>query len=118
MKQYLEFDEIEVPSRKTKVFEVRNKETDWFLGTVQWANNWRQYTFVQRLDLQIQMSSGCMKELCVFIDELMNERKHPKVKHCKVKLKCFWCSKRYVDLESHTKKMHLGLTARSYDYNG
>lgn len=33
------------------------------------------------------------------------------------KYKCFWCNKRFVDLEKHTKNMHPKLTPRSYDYN-
>jgi hypothetical protein len=33
------------------------------------------------------------------------------------KYTCFWCNKRFVDLEKHTKNMHTKLTARSYDFN-
>lgn len=32
------------------------------------------------------------------------------------KYKCFWCNKKFVDLEKHTKNKHPKLTARSYDY--
>ena len=33
------------------------------------------------------------------------------------KYKCYWCGRKYVDLEKHTKNIHPGLIARSYDYN-
>jgi len=33
----------------------------------------------------------------------------------KKKLKCFWCSRKYVDLIGHTKRQHPGFIPRSYD---
>ena len=47
-KQRLIFNQLDTskthPNKKTKVFEIRNKE-DMFLGTIEWKNTWRQYIF-------------------------------------------------------------------------
>ena len=72
MKTYLEFNELEV-ERKTKVFEVRNKE-HFFLGSIDWANGWRQYVFNPTAE-PTQLSVGCLKEIEEFIKDLMEERK-------------------------------------------
>jgi len=74
-KEYLEFNELEVPKRKTKVFEVRNKITDYYLGDIDWDCGWRQYVFTQRIDERIKMSKGCLREIADFIKKLMNDRK-------------------------------------------
>lgn len=74
MKEYLEFNRIEI-KRKTKVFEVRNKETDYYLGDIEWDCGWRQYVFIQRIDEKIKMSRGCERQIADFLDQLMEERK-------------------------------------------
>ena len=74
MKQYLEFNELET-ERKTKVFEIRNKETQDYLGDIAWDTGWRQYVFIQRIDEQIKMSRGCLIQLGEFLNELMEESK-------------------------------------------
>lgn len=72
--KYLEFNELEV-KRRTKVFEVRNRKTDYYLGDIAWANGWRRYVFTQRIDEQIQMDAGCQIQIGEFMQKLMEERK-------------------------------------------
>ncbi len=74
MKTYLEFNELDVPERKTKVFEVRNIKTDFFLGTIEWDGSWRQYIFSPTA-IPSKLSKGCLRELADFIEKLMGERK-------------------------------------------
>lgn len=51
MTEYLEFNEL-IPNKpiKTKIFEVKNKITDYYLGDIKWDFAWRQYVFIQRTD--------------------------------------------------------------------
>lgn len=72
--KYLEFNELDV-ERKTKVFEVRNKITDYYLGDIEWDCGWRQYVFTQRIDERIKMSWGCQIQCGEFIKKLMDDRK-------------------------------------------
>ena len=72
--EWLEFNKLEV-ERKTKVFEVRNIKTDFFLGTIEWDGAWRQYVFSPTAK-PCKFSKGCLKEIFDFINELMEERKN------------------------------------------
>ena len=72
--KWLKFNELDVPNRKTKVFEVRNKSSDFFLGTVEWWGAWRQYIFKPTAEGTI-WSHGCLLDLSNFIKQLMEERK-------------------------------------------
>ena len=74
MKEYLEFNQLEV-RRKTKVFKVRNKKTGDYLGDIDWANGWRRYVFTQRTDFKIQMDAGCEIQIGLFLKALMEQRK-------------------------------------------
>lgn len=74
MKAWLIFNELETPKRKTRVFEVRNEETDFFLGTIEWDNGWRQYIFSPTAE-PCKLAKSCLKEIHDIVDELMEERK-------------------------------------------
>jgi len=71
---WLEFNELEI-ERKTKVFEVRNKQTDFFLGTIEWDTAWRQYIFTPTGEPS-KLARSCLKEIYDFIEGLMEERKN------------------------------------------
>lgn len=67
------FHELDVPSRKTKVFEVRNKESDDFLGTIEFKGAWRQYIFspgAERI-----FNNKCLNDITRFITSLTEEWK-------------------------------------------
>ncbi len=72
---WLKFNELDVPKRKTQVFEIRNTKTDFFLGTIEWDGSWRQYVFSPTAEPS-KFSKGCLKEISDFINELMEERKN------------------------------------------
>jgi hypothetical protein len=74
-KEYLNFIEDESYEGKTKIFDVWNKLTDYYLGQIKWDCGWRQYVFIQRIDVEIKMSSSCERQLADFKDKLMEERK-------------------------------------------
>jgi hypothetical protein len=69
-KTYLEFKETH-DTGKTKVFSVECN--DAFLGFVKWYAAWRRYTFFPCDDTLFD--SSCLKEITVFIDQLMEDRK-------------------------------------------
>lgn len=73
MSEYLEFKLYkELP--KTKVFNVINKKSENLLGRIGWYPQWRQYVFIPAF--QTIYSSGCLKDIKDFIDNLMIERKN------------------------------------------
>ena len=73
----MEFIEIPAPERKTKIIQVRSKSNDDMLGVIQWYTHWRQYVFITYSD-NILLSTGCLKDITKFIENLMEERKKNK----------------------------------------
>jgi len=71
-KSYIEFELIE-EKPKTKVFNVKNKNSSVILGIIKWFSSWRQYCFFP--SEETIFSYGCMNEVIDFIQELMKERK-------------------------------------------
>lgn len=66
-KPHLDFAELEVPERKTKIWEVAGYE-GVFLGTVTWSGAWRQYVFnPQRGSTIVIWSHDCLEELRDFL---------------------------------------------------
>ncbi len=57
---------------KTVVYKVESKRGD-FLGTIKWFSNWRQYCYFPATE--IIMAKSCLKDLCEFIEKLMNDRR-------------------------------------------
>ena len=72
MSKYLEFEEIKIKG-KTKKFEVYNEKED-FLGSIEWHNSWRKYTYVTYPDYTFY-DSTCLKEISTFLDKLNKEHK-------------------------------------------
>jgi hypothetical protein len=71
--KYLCFEELE-SKPKTKQFAVKNKTSDFILGYVKWYSPWRRYCFF--IDKpSLVFDTGCLGEICDFINKLMLERK-------------------------------------------
>ena len=58
---------------KTNVYLIQTKSGDVDLGVIKWYGPWRQYTFFP--DDNTIFSKGCMSDINLFIEELMNQRK-------------------------------------------
>jgi len=70
--QYLKFNQLQTPGRKTQVWEVRSKKDDFFLGTIAWDGAWRQYTFNPTAESS-KFCMDCLRSICFFMDELQTE---------------------------------------------
>jgi hypothetical protein len=75
---YLFFHKVNVLRRKTKVYEVTNRD-NFFLGTIQWSGRWRQYVFQPNCTEETQWSRGCLRDIAAFIEKLMMEREYTKI---------------------------------------
>lgn len=62
------------PQAKTDQYIVVNKRND-LLGRIYWRNGFRQYVFSTHEEYPVDLSRSCMKDICDFIDELMELRK-------------------------------------------
>ena len=69
--KYLTFIELE-PKAKTKVFEVRNKQFNSWLGNVKWYAPWRKYCFFAADG--IVFDAVCLENIQDFIKRLMWDR--------------------------------------------
>ena len=58
---------------KTGIYDIMSKSGDYTLGQVKWYAPWRQYVFFPREDTIY--SRGCMNDINLFIEELMEKRK-------------------------------------------
>jgi len=58
---------------KTSVYSINNVTHGDVLGVVKWNGAWRQYCFFTTGE--IILSSGCMKDLQEFLDEINKRRK-------------------------------------------
>jgi hypothetical protein len=74
--KYLSFIELQ-PKTKTKVFEVRNKLSNNWLGFVKWYAPWRKYCYFAD-PIGLVFDSSCLAEIQDFINKLMAERKENK----------------------------------------
>jgi len=74
--QYLVFDELETPKRKTKVINVINIKGDDVIGMIEWYGPWRQYCFFPEFDTVWNMT--CLNDINELIQKLMKDRKTEK----------------------------------------
>jgi len=63
--QYIVFVEVATTGRKTKLWNVRSRRTDGFLGNVKWHPAWRQYVFWPEADTL--WSAGCLADVETFL---------------------------------------------------
>lgn len=69
--QYLNFTLL--PSNgKTKLVGVGNNSGEK-LGYIKWSTGWRRYVFLTISEIQFDVT--CLMDICLFINELMEERK-------------------------------------------
>jgi hypothetical protein len=68
--KHLVIKEVAEPSRKrkTKAFNVMNRQSGILLGHIGWYGPWRQYCFIPADDTVF--SSGCMLDIADFIRQL------------------------------------------------
>lgn len=72
--KWIEFVEVTTnKDKKTKQFNVINRESRIFLGTVKWFGNWRQYSFFPQPNMVFERQ--CLMDIAHFINQLMVERK-------------------------------------------
>ncbi len=70
--KYLTFNLLE-KKEKTNVYEVISVMHENRLGVIKWFGRWRQYSFFPELDTI--WNKGCLQDIILFIDELMEDRK-------------------------------------------
>lgn len=66
---------LEKTAPKTAIYRVESNAGD-ILGYVKWWSPWRQYCYFP--SDEIVMASSCLRELCEFIDKLMDDRRTKK----------------------------------------
>lgn len=69
--KYLAFDEYITPSKKTSMYEVRNKATSDILGVIYFYPAWRKYVFESNAD--IIYDAGCLTDIINFMQGIQTE---------------------------------------------
>ena len=72
--KYLSFELVH-DTGKTKVYEISSKGHGFLLGTVKWYGRWRQYVIEPEPDTG--WNKECLRDVALFLDTLMAERKAP-----------------------------------------
>jgi ribosomal protein S27AE len=75
-KSYIEF-KLTKKGEKTNFYDVLSRNSGSSLGFISWHSPWRQYVFFP--DEDTIWNVGCLEEIQIFINNLMQERK-PKLK--------------------------------------
>lgn len=73
MAKWIEFVEESFSNKKTKTFNVRNKNNGSYLGQVKWYGAFRQYSFFPEPDCVFEKT--CLKDISDFMIQLMQERR-------------------------------------------
>lgn len=81
--EYISFNEVDNPGKKTSVWCCLNKRSETVLGYIRWYSAWRQYCYFPAL--ATLYSQGCLKDIIDFINQLMEERKKNKDEHGNIK---------------------------------
>jgi hypothetical protein len=74
---YLQFDEYDSPTKKTKVVNVVNARDGTILGQIKWWGAWRKYCFFLSFGYLV-FDSGCLQEIIEEMNRLMKEREDAK----------------------------------------
>jgi len=72
--QYIHFDK-KFNLAKTTIWACVNNNGGYELGEVKWSPGWRQYCYFPLHPNKSVYSSGCLKDIADFIEQLMAERK-------------------------------------------
>lgn len=70
--EYLEFQRIELPNRKTPIVVIWSKSSNALLGEIKWYGPWRQFCFYP--EEATIFNIGCMDDIKKVITLLMRER--------------------------------------------
>lgn len=75
MSKWINFVKQEkAPERKTDIFNIETKDPNRFIiGKIQWYPAWRCYSFMPSPNCVFE--TQCLKDITVFIDNLMLQRK-------------------------------------------
>lgn len=73
MAKWIEFVEMNIPTKKTKTFIVRNKDNGCEIGMVKWFGAFRQYSFFPNNETVYEKT--CLNDISKFMENLMEERK-------------------------------------------
>jgi hypothetical protein len=73
MAKWIEFIELNFPERKTKTFDVVNKDNGSYIGQIKWYGGFRQYSFFPQPDCIFEKT--CLRDISEFMEKLMEERK-------------------------------------------
>ena len=74
--EYIKFVDVDAPTRKTRVVEVRSVSSDTLLGTIAWFGAWRQYTFWPQRETTFNVD--CMKTIIEKVDRMMDDWRRSK----------------------------------------
>jgi hypothetical protein len=79
MGKWIEFVDVsdDYVSKKTKTFNVENKENGFILGQIKWYGGFRKYGFYTH-HRDCIFEPTCLRDIADFIDGLMKERKDKK----------------------------------------
>jgi len=68
--KYLYFEDVSSrrPQRKTSTFFCWSKDTNYWLGTVEWFSRWRQYCFFP--EPETVFNSTCLADISHFLAQL------------------------------------------------
>ena len=68
---YIHFEHVE-DKPKTSVWRCLNSRGNQELGLVKWHTPWRTYCYFPTV--QAVYNTGCLNDICDFIEQLMNKR--------------------------------------------
>lgn len=73
MAKWIEFIELDFPNRKTKTFDVVNKDNSSYIGQIKWFGSFRKYSFFPAENCVFEQT--CLRDIAKFMEDLMEERK-------------------------------------------
>ena len=71
--KWVRFEEIPDAKRKTKIFEIKTKDSNILLGQIKWFASWRCYAFYPAADTVFELT--CLQDITKFITNLALQRK-------------------------------------------
>ena len=75
MSEWIEFNEIPNEGKKTRKFQVVNKNHGFPLGDISFFPRWRQYVFIPAPGTVF--SNGCLSDIYEFIKSLKRKEAKP-----------------------------------------
>ena len=69
--KYLTFERKDIEGRKTPIFIIRNKESNFLLGQIKFYPQWRKYVFEP--SEEVIFDTSCLKDIISFMEEKQKE---------------------------------------------